>query len=135
MYPVLTRLSMGVTSPRSSPLMSLVHTTICKCQLIMKQKILTTFRSDLESSHVAPGLIHKCYLARSKLSYVPYHSAYILHSPENGTPFVVSGTGKPLRQFIYSFDLAKLLIWTMREYEDVDPVILSGWSVFAKAPC
>lgn len=45
---------------------------------------------------------------------------------ENGTPFVVSGTGKPLRQFIYSRDLAKLFIWTLREYEDIEPVILSG---------
>lgn len=45
---------------------------------------------------------------------------------ENGTPFVVSGTGKPLRQFIYSRDLAKLFIWQLREYDDVEPVILSG---------
>jgi GDP-L-fucose synthase len=39
---------------------------------------------------------------------------------------VVSGTGKPLRQFIYSHDLAKLFIWMLREYDDVEPVILSG---------
>jgi GDP-L-fucose synthase len=45
---------------------------------------------------------------------------------ENGTPFVVAGTGKPLRQFIYSRDLAKLFIWQLREYDDVEPVILSG---------
>jgi nucleoside-diphosphate-sugar epimerase len=45
---------------------------------------------------------------------------------ENGTPFVVAGTGKPLRQFIFSYDLAKLFIWTLREYDDVEPVILSG---------
>ncbi|KAG6899075.1 GDP-L-fucose synthase [Termitomyces sp. T159_Od127] len=64
--------------------------------------------SDLEDSHVIPGLIHKCYLAK-----------------KNGTPFVVSGTGKPLRQFIYSRDLAKLFIWQLREYDDVEPVILS----------
>ncbi|KAA1474404.1 NAD(P)-binding protein [Dentipellis sp. KUC8613] len=63
---------------------------------------------DLEDSHVIPGLIHKCYLAK-----------------KNGTPFVVSGTGKPLRQFIYSQDLAKLFIWQLREYDDVEPVILS----------
>ncbi|KAG6875685.1 hypothetical protein C0992_002837 [Termitomyces sp. T32_za158] len=63
---------------------------------------------DLEDSHVIPGLIHKCYLAK-----------------KNGTPFVVSGTGKPLRQFIYSRDLAKLFIWQLREYDDVEPVILS----------
>jgi len=63
---------------------------------------------DLEDSHVIPGLIHKCYLAQ-----------------KNNTPFVVSGTGKPLRQFIYSYDLAKLFIWMLREYDDVEPVILS----------
>ncbi|TFY73713.1 hypothetical protein EWM64_g10299 [Hericium alpestre] len=63
---------------------------------------------DLEDSHVIPGLIHKCYLAK-----------------KNGTPFIVSGTGKPLRQFIYSYDLAKLFIWQLREYDDVEPVILS----------
>jgi nucleoside-diphosphate-sugar epimerase len=45
---------------------------------------------------------------------------------ENNTPFVVAGSGKPLRQFIYSRDLAKLFIWQLREYDDVEPVILSG---------
>jgi GDP-L-fucose synthase len=63
---------------------------------------------DLEDSHVIPALIHKCYLAK-----------------KNGTPFVVAGSGKPLRQFIYSRDLAKLFIWQLREYDDVEPVILS----------
>jgi len=63
---------------------------------------------DLEDSHVIPALIHKCYLAK-----------------KNNTPFVVSGTGKPLRQFIFSYDLAKLFIWMLREYDDIEPVILS----------
>jgi GDP-L-fucose synthase len=63
---------------------------------------------DPEDSHVIPGLLHKCYLAT-----------------RNDTPFVVLGTGKPLRQFIFSYDLAKLLIWQLREYNDVAPVILS----------
>ncbi|CAG8447305.1 137_t:CDS:2 [Funneliformis mosseae] len=63
---------------------------------------------DLQDSHVIPGLIHKCYLAK-----------------KNGTPFVVAGTGKPLRQFIYSRDLAKLFIWVLREYKEIDPIILS----------
>lgn len=39
--------------------------------------------------------------------------------------FPVYGTGKPLRQFIYSIDLAKLFIWVLRSYESVDPIILS----------
>ncbi|KXN85614.1 GDP-L-fucose synthase [Leucoagaricus sp. SymC.cos] len=63
---------------------------------------------DLEDAHVIPALIHKCYLAK-----------------KNNTPFVVAGTGKPLRQFIFSWDLAKLFIWMLREYDDVEPVILS----------
>ncbi|WVQ64702.1 uncharacterized protein L199_002869 [Kwoniella botswanensis] len=63
---------------------------------------------NLKSAHVIPGLIHKCYLAK-----------------KNNTPFTVFGSGKPLRQFIYSRDLAKLFIWVLREYKEIDPVILS----------
>ncbi|KAJ7201051.1 hypothetical protein GGX14DRAFT_465578 [Mycena pura] len=63
---------------------------------------------DLEDAHVIPALVHKCYLAK-----------------KNGTPFIVSGTGKPLRQFIFSYDLAKLFVWMLREYDEVDPLILS----------
>lgn len=50
----------------------------------------------------------------------------LIRKVDNNTPFVVSGTGKPLRQFIFSYDLAKLFIWQLREYDDVEPVILSG---------
>ena len=39
--------------------------------------------------------------------------------------FIVSGSGKPLRQFIYSRDLARLIIWTLREYAEIEPIILS----------
>ena len=49
----------------------------------------------------------------------------ILNFIESGKSFIISGTGKPLRQFIYSRDLARLVIWTMREYEEIDPIILS----------
>ena len=35
------------------------------------------------------------------------------------------GSGKPLRQFIYSRDLATLMIWVLREYKEIDPIILS----------
>lgn len=44
---------------------------------------------------------------------------------ENGTPFVVAGSGKPLRQFVFSYDLAKMFIWQLREYNDVEPIIFS----------
>ncbi|KAF9242303.1 hypothetical protein BU15DRAFT_86888 [Melanogaster broomeanus] len=63
---------------------------------------------DLKRAHVVPALIHKCYLAQ-----------------KNGTQFKVMGDGSPLRQFIYSRDLAKLFIWQLREYDEVEPVILS----------
>lgn len=39
--------------------------------------------------------------------------------------FIVFGSGKPLRQFIYSLDLARLFIWAIRNYESVEPIILS----------
>ena len=52
----------------------------------------------------------------------------LIERTENGTPFVVSGTGKPLRQFIYSRDLAKIFVWMLREYDEVEPIILSGMS-------
>ena len=63
---------------------------------------------NLEDSHVIPGLIHKCYLSKI-----------------NKTEFIVRGTGKPLRQFIYSVDLAKLIIWTLEKYHELDNIILS----------
>jgi len=64
---------------------------------------------NLEDSHVIPALIHKCYLAKQN----------------DKQPFVCFGSGKPLRQFIYSKDLARLMIWTINNYEDVSPLILS----------
>jgi GDP-L-fucose synthase len=43
-----------------------------------------------------------------------------------GEPFVVWGSGKPLRQFIYSEDLGALMVWTLEHYEDLStPIILS----------
>lgn len=63
---------------------------------------------NIEQGHVLPGMMHKVYLAK-----------------KNGTPFVVWGTGKPLRQFIYNVDLGELIVWTLRNYEEIAPVILS----------
>ncbi|NP_001264377.1 GDP-L-fucose synthase [Gallus gallus] len=63
---------------------------------------------NIEDGHVLPGLIHKVYLAK-----------------QNGSALTVWGTGKPRRQFIYSLDLARLFVWVLREYEEVEPIILS----------
>jgi len=62
---------------------------------------------DLENAHVLPALIHKCYLAK-------------LYDQD----FVVRGTGKPLRQFIYSHDLAWLIMMVLEKYKG-DNIILS----------
>ncbi len=54
---------------------------------------------NLEDSHVIPGLIHRAYLAK-----------------RDGTDFVVKGSGTPLRQFIHSEDLARLILWNLFDY-------------------
>ena len=62
----------------------------------------------LKDSHVIPGLIHECFLAK-----------------KHGTPFTILGSGRPLRQFIFSKDIAKLMLWVLRSYDEIDPIILS----------
>ncbi|XP_044309287.1 GDP-L-fucose synthase [Varanus komodoensis] len=63
---------------------------------------------SIEDGHVLPGLIHKVYLAKQR-----------------GAALTVWGTGTPRRQFIYSLDLARLFLWVLREYDEVEPIILS----------
>ena len=63
---------------------------------------------SLEDGHVISSLIHRCYLNK-----------------QNNEKFVVRGTGKPLRQFIYSEDLAKLILWSLDKYNSKDSIILS----------
>lgn len=40
-------------------------------------------------------------------------------------PVGESGCAARRRQFIYSLDLAKLMVWALREYNEPDPIILS----------
>eukprot|EP01059_Diplonema_ambulator_P020053 TRINITY_DN33747_c0_g1_i1.p1 TRINITY_DN33747_c0_g1~~TRINITY_DN33747_c0_g1_i1.p1 ORF type:complete len:312 (+),score=64.74 TRINITY_DN33747_c0_g1_i1:43-978(+) len=63
---------------------------------------------NLQDSHVIPALIHKCYIAK-----------------RDGTPLTIMGTGSPLRQFIYSHDIGKIIIWAVRSYADTRPLIVS----------
>ena len=63
---------------------------------------------DIVNGHVLPSLIHKCYLAR-----------------ENKTPLTIWGSGKPLREFIFSKDVAKLTEWVLYNYNENEPIILS----------
>ena len=63
---------------------------------------------EIESSHVIPGLIHKCIIAK-----------------ENVTDWNIKGDGSAERQFINSKDVAKLMIRITREYTKNEPIILS----------
>jgi GDP-L-fucose synthase len=63
---------------------------------------------NIENGHVIPSLIHKCYIAR-----------------ETNTPLVIWGSGKPLREFIYNKDVAKLTEWVLENYNENEPIILS----------
>ncbi len=63
---------------------------------------------SLEDGHVIPSLIHRCFLAK-----------------KDKEKFTVLGTGRPLRQFIYSKDLAELIMWSLLEYKEKSSIILS----------
>lgn len=65
---------------------------------------------DLEKGHVIPNLIHKAYLYKKNQDFGNFN---------------LMGTGKARRQFIYSTDLGKLLIWAIFNYEEREPIILS----------
>jgi GDP-L-fucose synthase len=64
---------------------------------------------SLEKAHVLPALIHRCYLAKT-----------------TGSPYMLKGSGMAERQFIYSKDVAKMIILIMKEYDSREPVILAG---------
>jgi GDP-L-fucose synthase len=51
----------------------------------------------------------------------------MLHSQakQSGSPFVVAGTGKPIRQFAFAEDVAALLLWALDKYDDVEPINLA----------
>lgn len=63
---------------------------------------------NLDSGHVIPNLIKKTYDAK-----------------DLSVPLVVYGSGKPKRQFIYSLDLARLILMVLDRYETTEPMILS----------
>jgi GDP-L-fucose synthase len=63
---------------------------------------------NIDDGHVIPGLIHKVHKAKAA-----------------GEKLTCWGSGTPLRQFIYSEDLGRLMIWVLREYPEIDPIILS----------
>lgn len=64
---------------------------------------------NLTEGHVVPALIHKTYLAQKQ-----------------GSPLTVWGSGKPLREFIYSKDVAELTVWMLENYSSEEPLILTS---------
>ena len=64
---------------------------------------------SLNDGHVIPSLIHRCFLAK-----------------ENHTDLVVWGSGKPLREFVFADDIAKLGIWALDNYSEDSPIIFSS---------
>ena len=64
---------------------------------------------SLTEGHVVPALIHRTFLAKA-----------------NGTPLVIWGSGKPLREFVYSDDIAKLALWALESYSLETPVIFTS---------
>ena len=64
---------------------------------------------SLTEGHVVPALIHRTYLAK-----------------KNNTDLVVWGSGKPLREFVYSADIAKLTLWALDNYSEDTPIIFTS---------
>jgi GDP-L-fucose synthase len=64
---------------------------------------------SLDTGHVIPMLLHKMYNAL-----------------RDNSNFVVWGSGTPLREFIYSKDIAKLSEWALDNYNESEPIIFSN---------
>jgi len=62
----------------------------------------------LENAHVVPALIHRCYKAK-----------------QEGTPFVVWGSGRPLREFLFSEDAGKIVNYLVDNYDEDEGIIIS----------
>lgn len=63
---------------------------------------------SLDDGHVLAGLVHKCYVAK-----------------QEGKPLVIWGSGRPLRQFIYNKDLAKLMVWYTLDCNSTETITLA----------
>ena len=63
---------------------------------------------SLTDGHVIPALIHRCYMAQKE-----------------STEFRVAGTGRPMRQFIHSDDVARLVLWVLHDRRGTEDLILA----------
>tara|TARA_Y100001963_G_scaffold159287_1_gene262329 strand:- start:10119 stop:11048 length:930 start_codon:yes stop_codon:yes gene_type:complete len=60
---------------------------------------------DLEDSHVMPAIMHKMHLAK-----------------RTKQDMLLWGDGSPLREFTYSVDLAKILLFLLEHYDEPAPI-------------
>jgi len=58
----------------------------------------------LDDGHMIPAMIHRAYLSK-----------------QNSEKMVIWGDGSPLRQVIYSEDLAKLIMWSLDNWKSDEP--------------
>jgi GDP-L-fucose synthase len=63
---------------------------------------------NLDNGHVIPSLIHKCYLAK-----------------RDNAEFIIWGSGEPLREFVYSKDVAEITMWAAKNYNESKPLIIT----------
>jgi GDP-L-fucose synthase len=63
---------------------------------------------SLDHGHVIPMLMHKIYKAQ-----------------QNKSELFIWGDGSPLREFIYSKDVARLAEWAIDNYDEAEPIIFS----------
>jgi GDP-L-fucose synthase len=64
---------------------------------------------NLESGHVIPSLIHKCFIAK-----------------QNKEDFVVWGSGMPMREFVYVKDFARIIEKIVHTDHEYSPMIISS---------
>jgi len=69
---------------------------------------------DLEQSHVVPAIIRKMYDAKNK-----------------NTDVVLWGNGKALREFTYSYDIARILLLICKEYNSPEPINIGNTNEFS----
>ena len=92
-----------------------LHTTLLQMQHGCRYSTITPVTMygpndnwDLDGGHVVGSLIHKCFLAQSQ-----------------GRPLEVWGSGAAIRQFVYSCDVARLLLHAVETYDGPETVIVT----------
>ena len=64
---------------------------------------------NLIDGHAVAALIHKVHLAK-----------------KDSKPLTVWGTGKPLREFVFSEDVARITYWALENYDEEEPLMMSS---------